>query len=96
MKAMDPAWSCPCGCALQLSRSDIGDAMWLASLVGEGGGSSWTPPAPITYRADPPEPTINGKCRRCGITFEIVEYLGEFMLSHAGAVWCQVCTKGGV
>ncbi len=86
-------WSCPCGCALQLSARDLGLARWVDSLSG-GSGSAFVPAAATPQRPDAPEQAYELQCGRCRRPFSILVYLGEFMLAHVGKAMCPDCARG--
>lgn len=91
------SWQCPCGCALQLTRTDLANEWRLIAILGPTprkadirciGTQSRFEKAAI-------EPTEKGVCRSCGSPMELFVYLAEILRSRR-APWplCEQCTKG--
>jgi hypothetical protein len=78
------AFTCPCGCALQLSPSDLGKLNWLNELSGFRTGNEMlinltsSKGDSLRFSLFAPEPTKTLECR-CGADVEVAVYIADFL-----------------
>lgn len=78
------AFTCPCGCALQLSPSDLGKLNWLNELSGFRNGDEMTINLTSSkgdssrYSLFADEPTRTLRCT-CGADVDVAVYIADFL-----------------
>jgi hypothetical protein len=91
-------FKCACGCALQLSRGDLQDAMAAAARIG-GAPRTWgvdiSPRASSSAeKRESPEPVVGRPCSKCGDMVYVPDYAAKLLDERKG-MWpfCADCQK---
>jgi hypothetical protein len=91
-------FKCACGCALQLTRGDLADAMRVALIVGQNPSPSFnvkrrTATTERAEKPEKPEASESRPCPKCRSAIVTIPTYAVEALTNRGANWpnCERC-----